>query len=428
MLKEWSTSNTKMREGPRRTYMLPSKNHMRSPYVRIAIIIAIPLMAGLGIGYALHPSDTAAAGTEQVDGTFVEAATSRAVTETSPQQQEDIAVSRRNAITRAVAAVSPSVVGINVTEIRQYRDPMSRFFGDDPLFRQFFGDRTYQQEVKGLGSGFIISSDGYIITNDHVAGNAAQITVTMTDGRRLKAELVGTDGLTDISLLKVDGKDFPNVTLGNSDDIVIGEWAIALGNPFGLFEINDKPTVTVGVISSTGMNLGSMNNRYYRDMIETDAAINGGNSGGPLVNSSGEVIGMNTLIFTGGQTSTYVGYGFAIPVNKVKKVVDELKMKGKVSRDISTGLDVQPVDARIARYFGMREVSGVIISDLRAGGPGDKAGLKVGDIILEVNGDKVKSEEDIISVLVDSSPGDILKLKVYRDKKTMDVSMKLERS
>jgi len=408
--------------------MLPSKNHMRSPYVRIAIIIAIPLMAGLGIGYALHPSDTAAAGTEQVDGTFVEAATSRAVTETSPQQQEDIAVSRRNAITRAVAAVSPSVVGINVTEIRQYRDPMSRFFGDDPLFRQFFGDRTYQQEVKGLGSGFIISSDGYIITNDHVAGNAAQITVTMTDGRRLKAELVGTDGLTDISLLKVDGKDFPNVTLGNSDDIVIGEWAIALGNPFGLFEINDKPTVTVGVISSTGMNLGSMNNRYYRDMIETDAAINGGNSGGPLVNSSGEVIGMNTLIFTGGQTSTYVGYGFAIPVNKVKKVVDELKMKGKVSRDISTGLDVQPVDARIARYFGMREVSGVIISDLRAGGPGDKAGLKVGDIILEVNGDKVKSEEDIISVLVDSSPGDILKLKVYRDKKTMDVSMKLERS
>jgi serine protease Do len=260
-----------------------------------------------------------------------------------------------------------------------------------------------------------------------VAGNAAQIKVTMTDGRQLDAELIGTDALTDLSLLKVEGSGYPTVDLGNSDDIIIGEWAIALGNPFGLFEINDKPTVTVGVISATGMNLGSMNNRFYRDMIETDAAINGGNSGGPLVNAEGKVVGVNTLIFTGGQSTTFVGYGFAIPINKVKRIVDELKRKGKVSRDITTGLDVQPVDARIARYFGLRSVQGVIVSDLKSNGPAEKAGLKVGDIILSVNGEKVSSEQDIIALLVDASPGDVLKLQVFRERKTLDLNLKLER-
>jgi len=310
--------------------------------------------------------------------------------------------------------------GINVTEIRQFRDPMFRFFGDDPFFRQFFGGRTYQQEVKGLGSGFLVSADGYIITNDHVAGNAAEITVTMTDGQKMSAELVGTDPATDICLLKVGGEGLPHVRLGDSDDIVIGEWAIALGNPFGLFEINDKPTVTVGVISSIGMNLGSISNRYYRDMIETDAAINGGNSGGPLVNAEGEVIGMNTLIYTGGQTTTYVGYGFAIPINKVSRIVEELKQKGQVSRDVVVGFDVQPVDARIARYFGLRSVQGVIVSDVSSGGPAEKAGIKIGDIIIEANGERVNSEQDLIGVLVDMTEGGRLTLSIYRDKELID--------
>ncbi len=400
---------------------------MSSPYLRIVVILTVPLLLGIGIGYALSSGGDAKA-TENALTTAGPLAdvTTQAVPSASSAQE--IQATRQNAITRAVARVSPAVVGINVTEIRQFRDPMFRFFGDDPFFRQFFGDRTYQQEVKGLGSGFFVSNDGYIVTNDHVAGNAAQIKVTMTDGRQLDAELVGTDALTDLSLLKVEGTGFPAVELGNSDDIIIGEWAIALGNPFGMFEINDKPTVTVGVISATGMNLGSMNNRFYRDMIETDAAINGGNSGGPLVNSEGKVVGVNTLIFTGGQSTTFVGYGFAIPINKVKRVVDELKRKGKVSRDITTGLDVQPVDARIARYFGLRAIQGVIVSDLRAGGPGEKAGLKVGDIILTVNGDRVNSEQDIIAMLVDASPGDVLKLQIFRERKTLDLNLKLERS
>jgi serine protease Do len=307
----------------------------------------------------------------------------------------------------------------------QQVNPFGGFF-NDPLFKQFFGDQTYNQEVKELGSGFIVSPDGYIVTNDHVAGKATDITITLSGGKQMKAKVVGSDSYTDICLLKVDGKELPYVTLGNSDDVIIGEWTIAFGNPFGLFEINDKPTVTVGVISATGMKLGQMENRYYRDMIETDAAINGGNSGGPLVNSNGDVIGMNTLIFTAGQSSTYIGYGFAIPINKIKKVVTDLKKKGKISHEITAGFDVQPVDARIAQYLGLKQVKGVIVSDIHPGGPAVAAGLKIGDVVLEVNGEKVNSDNDILAIMVESIPGDILKFKVYRDHKTIDISLKLE--
>src|SRR3972149_1037025 len=325
--------------------------------LKVVLVLSIPLLAGVGIGYIINPSQEATAETSRSDGFEDSFPVSVQVQDRSQQETDQISNSRQNAITRAVARVSPAVVGINVTEVREQQglipnDPFfRRFFDQDPFFRQYFGNRKY--EVKGLGSGVIISPDGYIITNDHVAGNATEITITLVGGKRLKAELIGTDPLSDVALLKVEGNDLPYVTFGNSDDVVIGEWAIALGNPFGLFEINDKPTVTVGVISSTGMNLGRQNNRVYRDMIETDAAINGGNSGGPLVNSLGEVVGINTLIFTGGVSQTFVGYGFAIPVNKVQKIVAELRKKGQVSRDIFTGFEAQEVDGRVARYFGL---------------------------------------------------------------------------
>jgi serine protease Do len=398
---------------------------MNNPYVRFFIISIVLLLVGFGIGYTVKPAgvQSAEAANTAFDQTF--SSTGQAQ-ERNAQEGDQLTLSRQNAITRAVAKLSPAVVGINVIAVQQirYRDPFSQFF-DDPFFKPFFGDRIYNQEVKELGSGFIISPDGYIVTNDHVAGNGTDITITITGGKQMKAKLIGTDPATDICLLKVEGKDLPFVTLGNSDDVVIGEWAIALGNPFGLFEINDKPTVTVGVISSTGMKLGQLQNRYYRDMIETDAAINGGNSGGPLVNSSGEVVGMNTLIFTGGQSNTYIGYGFAIPINKIKKVVIDLKKKGKVAHDITAGFDVQPVDARIARYFGMKQQQGVIVSDIHSGGPAEAAGLKVGDIVLEVNGEKVNSDSDILAVMIELSPGDILKFKVYREHKTLDIALKL---
>ena len=225
---------------------------------------------------------------------------------------------RHNAITKAVAKASPGVVGINVTAIEEYTDPFFRFFEDDPFFRYFFGDRfKYRVPVRSLGSGFIISPDGYIVTNDHVVGNAKEIVVTLSTGEKYKARLVGRDPVSDIAVLKIDAKkNLPYLTLGNSDDVIIGEWAIAMGNPFGLFELGNKPTVTVGVISAVKMNLHSVEGRVYRDMIQTDAAINSGNSGGPLLNALGEVIGINTVIYTPNQGN--VGVGFAIPINRAK--------------------------------------------------------------------------------------------------------------
>src|SRR3989339_1046849 len=338
-----------------------------------------------------------------------------------------ISSSRQTIITETVKNVSPAVVGINVTEIRQYRDPFSNLF-DDPFFRQFFGNRgNYNQKVKGLGSGFIISPDGYILTNDHVAGNATEITITMTNGVHYNAKVVGTDPTSDICLLKVDESDLPYVALGNSDDIMIGEWVIALGNPFGLFEINDKPTVTVGVISATGMNLEPLNNRYYLNMLQTDAAINGGNSGGPLVNSIGEVIGMNTLIYTAGGSEGNIGLSFAIPINKIKRIVTELKQKGSIDRDFDIGLRIQSIDEGIADYYNLPASRGVIITYIASGSPASKSGLNVGDIILEVDNFKINNEKTLISVFQEFRVGQTITLKIIRDNKEMDKKMTLEK-
>jgi serine protease Do len=343
---------------------------------------------------------------------------------------DDITRSRQNAITRTVDVVSPTVVGINVIEVREYRDPLSNLFGNDPFFNQFFGNRNYKQEVKGLGSGFIISADGYVLTNDHVAGNAKQITVTLTNGKKYQAEIIGTDLLTDVCLLKITpekGESFQFVKLGNSDDILIGEWVIAFGNPFGLFDNIDKPIVTVGVVSAKGMNLSVDNNRSYKGLIQTDAAINSGNSGGPLVNSVGEVIGINTLIFTGGVSQSNIGYGFALPINRVKTIVDELQSKGKIERNFWTGMDVRPVDAQIARYFALKQAQGVIVSDIQKNSPAERSGILIADIIVEINGERILNNESLMSIMQESRAGDIWKIKVYRYKKIVNIELPLEK-
>jgi serine protease Do len=341
------------------------------------------------------------------------------------QNNDEITNSRSNIITETVKNVSPSIVGINVIEIREYKDPFFSFF-DDPFFQKFFGNRgTYNQEVKGLGSGYIISSDGYIVTNDHVAGNATKITVTLTDGRSFDAKIIGTDSASDICLLKIDGDDLPSVTLGNSDDIIIGEWVIALGNPFGLFELNDKPTVTVGVISATGMNLDAINDRFYLNMIQTDASINGGNSGGPLVNSLGEVIGMNTLIFTSGNNSGSIGLGFAIPVNKIKRIIEELKEKGSIDRNFEIGMRIQTIDEGIASYYHLKSAKGVIVTKIYPNTPAEQGGIQVGDIIIEVEGFKINNENSIFSVFHEFRTGQTITVKIIRDEKELTKQMKL---
>ncbi len=339
---------------------------------------------------------------------------------------DDITKQRKNILTETVKKVSPAVVGINVTQIQQYQDPFSSFF-NDPFFRQFYNDRTYSQKVKSLGSGYIISKDGYIVTNDHVAGNASEIYVSMTNGKHYKAKIVGTDNVSDICLLKIDADDLPCFSFGNSDDIIIGEWVIALGNPFGLFDINNRPTVTVGVVSATGMNLDPIQNRFYLNMIQTDAAINGGNSGGPLVNCMGELIGMNTIIYTAGGVQGNIGLGFAIPINKIRKIVSELKENGKIEREFYPGFTVQSIDEGIANYYKLETTKGVIVNRVERNTQAAKAGLEVGDIILEVEDYKVNNDVGLVGVLQEFRTGQTVELKVMRNKDIITLKYKLEK-
>ena len=343
------------------------------------------------------------------------------------QLNSGISTSRQTIITETVAKINNAVVGINVTEIREIQNPFFSPFFDDPFFRHLFGDRSTRQKVSGLGSGFLISEDGYILTNDHVAGNATQIVVTMTDGKHYDAKIVGTDGTSDICLLKIEGENFPYLKLGNSSDILIAEWVIALGNPFGLFELNDKPTVTVGVVSALGMNLEPVQNRYYMNMIQTDAAINGGNSGGPLVNALGEVIGMNTLIFTAGGSQGNIGLGFAIPINKVKKIVDELKDLGSIKRDFYTGLKVQNIDDAIAKYFNLENTRGVIVTGVQKNSPAADAGIEVGDVIIQLDEFKINNQTTLSGLLQEFRTNQTVTLKVVRGSDTKNLKMKLEK-
>ncbi len=337
----------------------------------------------------------------------------------------EINTDRHNILTRTVSTVSNAVVGINVTEIRQYRDPFSRYFQDDPFYQYFFREKSYK--VKGLGSGVIISPDGYIITNDHVAGNGVKIIVSLTSGKEYDAEIVGSDPRSDLCLLKINAENLPYVKFGNSDDIITGEWVIALGNPFGLFSVNNKPSVTIGVISSTGMNLDAVNNRYYIDMLQTDAAINGGNSGGPLVNALGELIGINTLIYTATGSAGNVGIGFAIPSNKVKRLVEELKTNKKIDRDFIVGFSVQTIDEEIANYFNLSSARGVIVTHVTNSSPASEAGIEVGDIIYQVDKFRINNESTMVGVLQEFRANQTITIKVLRNGNILSKNMRLRK-
>jgi len=346
--------------------------------------------------------------------------------QTVPALRDEILVSRRNVITKAIEEVSDAVVGINVTEIQKIRDPFWEFFGDDPYFKQFFGDRSYTREVHNLGSGVIISPDGYILSNDHVAGNAAKIVVTMTNGKKYDAKLIGSDKASDVCVLKIDETNLPYVKIGNSEDLIVGEWVIALGNPFGLFEINDKPTVTVGVISAVNMNLGAVGDRYYLNMIQTDAAINSGNSGGPLVNALGELIGINTLIYTAGSQGN-IGVGFALPINKVMKIYNEIKQYGEVRRNFRTGIiGAETITEQIANYYNLPVSRGVIVTRIAKNSPAEEAGFQIGDIIIKVDRFRVVDEKSLLAALFEFRINDIVEFTIVRGKETKKIKLKLE--
>ena len=346
--------------------------------------------------------------------------------ETPPfAQQEGIDKSRQTAITYAIEQISNSVVGINVTQLKQQQ--VNPFF--DPFWGGFFPyTRTFK--VDNMGSGVLVSPDGYIITNTHVVDNATEIVVTLRGGKSYEAKLVGMDNLTDIALVKVDDSDLPFASLGNSDKLIVGEWAIALGNPLGLFDVNHQPTATAGIISGVKMDFGLKEaGHVYQNMIQTDAAINPGNSGGPLVNALGEVIGINTFIMTGSNYSSgSIGIGFAIPINRVKEVAEDLKKFGKVERSYTTGVHVQAIDPVMQRYLRLPTSEGVIITDVEKRSSGERAGLQIGDVILAVDNRKINSPKDIIRVIDEGlhKVGDNVTLTILRESNSIDIQLTLE--
>lgn len=362
---------------------------------------------------------------------------------TSPAEQtknnlaetnRQINYSRQTAITHAASLVTPAVVGINVIQVKKYTQ-RSPFNMQDPLWRdlfpELFNDRIYQKKVESLGSGFLISSDGYLVTNEHVVQDATTIVVTLPGGERHNAKIVGTDHVSDVALLKIDGKDFPFIKLGESSNLIIGEWVIALGNPFGLFEINDQPTVTAGIVSAVNRDWGKTeSNRLYLDMIQTDAAINHGNSGGPLVNALGEAIGMNTFIYTGNRYQEgSVGIGFAIPVDRIKNVVNQIKNKGGIDRNYWFGFNVQSLNPLIIRALGLKVKEGAIVNRVAVGSSADKAGLKPEDVIIRANNQKVKDADNLQDILdnTDLKVGDKVQFEIIRDNKNKKIIMELLR-
>jgi serine protease Do len=268
------------------------------------------------------------------------------------------------------------------------------------------------------------------VTNTHVVDNAMEIVVTLKGGKSYDARLVGLDNLTDIALVKIDDDNLPFAELGNSDRLIVGEWAIALGNPLGLFDINNQPTATAGIISGIEMDFGLKEEGHvYQDMIQTDAAINPGNSGGPLINALGEVIGINTFIMTSSSYSSgSIGIAFAIPINRVKEVAEDLKKYGKVERSYTTGVHVQAIDPVMQRYLRLPSSEGVIVTDVEKRSSGDHAGLQIGDVIMKVDGRNINSPKGIIRVIDEGlhKVGDVIILTVLRQNDTIKIELVLE--
>ena len=335
--------------------------------------------------------------------------------------QSSIDVSRKTAITRAIEKVGPSVACVNVQQ------NVSAFSNQDPFFRYFFPPEIYP--MKSSGSGVVISPDGYVLTNTHVVENASKITVTLSGGDEYDAEVIGIDKTSDLALLLLDGNNFPYAEMGNSDDLIIGEWVIALGNPFELFSVSNQPTATVGIISANHMDFGLQESgKVLQNMIQTDAAINPGNSGGPLVNAKGEIIGINTFIFTGSNYNRgSIGIGFAIPINTAKRIAKELKTSGSIDRSFTTGLVVQPLTRSMIRHLNIPFRDGVIVVHVDRNSAAQKAGIIIGDIIVTAAGQKVNSPSDIRDIIAekDLRSGDTIKLRVFRDDGYFKIKLKL---
>jgi len=318
----------------------------------------------------------------------------------------------------------PSVM--NISSLQVVRQPNSPF-ATDPLFRYFFGDRDdmlggRSRVSQSLGSGVVVSSDGYVLTNNHVVGDArAQVSIVLPDKRELKAKIIGVDEMTDIALLKIDAHPaLPVLPWGDSSKLKVAEWVLAIGNPFQL-----NQTVTLGIVSALGRTLGG-NLATYEDFIQTDAAINPGNSGGALINARGELIGINTAIFS--ETGGYQGIGFAVPSNLARHVMDDLLKYGEVQRGTIPGIMIAPVTTEIAAELGAPNTRGALINQMTRNSDAYAAGLRPGDIILEFNGRTIDDASAFMRLLSDSKVGTAAKLLILRESRKLEITVPITRS
>jgi len=339
----------------------------------------------------------------------------------------------QEAFSNVAEAVKPAVVNISAVQILKTEVPYYQFYFGDPFedfFDEFFGKprekmpepekKEFKRRLEGTGSGVIIDPRGYILTNYHVIAGAEEIKVTLSNGEEKKydGKVVGKDPRTDLAVIEIKAKEkFPVAKLGDSDKIRIGDWAIAIGSPFGL-----KQTLTVGVISAKRQSL-YVEGKEYRDMIQTDASINRGNSGGPLVNIKGEVIGINTAIYA--PTGVFAGVGFAIPINNAKEILDELIEKGKVVRGW-LGIEIREVDEVIAKQFSLPNTKGVLVNRVIENSAAEKGGMNRGDVIIRIEDHKVESVRDLQEVVSRTKPGKKVKVMVIREKKEIALTIKLE--
>lgn len=310
----------------------------------------------------------------------------------------------------------PSVVNVfTKKEVRGPRNPLM----DDPVFRHFFGDRfdPRPQQVSNLGSGVIVSANGYILTNHHVVEGADEIQIALSDNRTLPAKVVGTDPETDLAVLKINAGNLPAITFGQSDSLRVGDWVLAIGNPFGVGQ-----TVTLGIVSALGRSHLGINT--FENFIQTDAAINPGNSGGALVDAAGNLVGINSAIYS--RTGGSQGIGFAIPVSLAKQVMEQIIREGSVTRGW-VGIEVQDLSPELMESFDLKTGEGALIAGVLKGGPADRAGVKPGDVLIAVNGKPVSDSSSLLNLIAVLKPGEIAKLKVARKRSLLEFDVKVAR-
>jgi len=384
---------------------------IKNRYFFVGMIAGFSLSLGIAVGLILATSAGWLSSDSGDPGRNSTLHTSE-VSAAPPMDQGFVAVAK---------AATPAIVNISTTRVVKgpSGSPMTPFF-EDPFFRKFFGDEfSHQFDVprerreQSLGSGVIVDPNGLIITNNHVVAQADEIKVLLGDKREFKGKVVGTDPKTDIAVVRIDAKDLPTIPWGDSDKLQVGEYVLAIGNPFGL-----NQTVTMGIVSAVGRaNVGIAE---YEDFIQTDAAINPGNSGGALVNVRGELIGINTAIFT--QSGGYMGVGFAVPSAMAKSVMDNLVKTGKVVRGW-LGVSIQGITPELAKQFSLQEAKGALVTDVLENSPAAKAGLQQGDVIVSFDGKPVEDPGSLRNHVAETGIGKKVKIGIVRDKKQQDLEV-----